>query len=62
MLPDPGRPRELPDGDPVSLAELAGGWRVAPARPRPPRPVSAEPPHNLSVLTVGSARLPAWNN
>ena len=31
MLPDPGRPRELPDGDPVSLAGLAGDWRVAPA-------------------------------
>ncbi len=29
--PDPGRPRELPDGDPVGLAGLAGDWRVAPA-------------------------------
>ena len=29
ILPDPGRPRELPDGDPVGLA---GDWRVvAPA-------------------------------
>ena len=29
MLPDPGRPRELPDGDPVGLA---GDWRVVARR------------------------------
>ena len=29
--PGPGKAAELPDGDPVGLAGLAGDWRVAPA-------------------------------
>src|SRR5450755_947372 len=62
-----GRPRELPDGDPVGLAELAGDWRVAPAvltnerfRARAPSRQAANRIKRRALTLTNQGLSPSW--